>query len=633
MVVFLRKEILFSLLLLFTVFYNFSFVLSEDINTNVTVLNTLPFLEKDILNQTWAMNTNLTDSFFLTDFFKDDNGDNLSFNYSNLSDIEILINSTSSLVSFYPQQNFVGTRNVTFYASDSEGVTPSNLVYLNVGTDNEAPKWFDNLTSSSSISQNDFIDFSVKWTDNTQLKSYIFSINQGSGWINSSEKSFSGLENFSVSTIQISAAPGSTVYWKFYARDTSDNFNFTDNFNFKVNTNNSPVSPPSSTNDSSSNTGSSQKLKEVLKEIGLSLPKKFDFEVSLDFFLLEVFQGGETSVFFNIKNIGTEELKFNLSFDSFKDSLSLDIFNFNLISGKKKGVLLDYLASKEISPGQYFDNLIISANGLTKQIPISILVKPNNPLLILDLYIYDKLVKPGEEVYFSVDLQQENFKEEIEVSAYFAIKSFKGIVIDSSEEKLKLREFLKLNRSLFVPKETKEGDYLIYSRIEFGKKIALDVEPFQVGYKSFFASFFKYSFYIVFLLVLSLIFVILFMKYERNKRKDKLITLYILLLKLKNYLRENDLANAAEIYILIKTKYGEKVPLDLIKDKEFLKKELVRLSSIVQKSVKELPPEEELKDKEVKELDESNKKKIVKVADKKIDKSKELGDVKNVKKE
>src|SRR3989339_483187 len=225
----------------------FSFIYAE-VLTEMNVLNGPPLLIQNIPNFTWATNENLTNAFNLEDYFLDSEGLDMVYSFINTSNI-----------TFYPNLNFVGTETVFFYASDGEENSTSNLVYLNVGTDTESPRYSFLGKSISEIYQNSYVTFSAIWEDNGGLKEYTFSINQGGIWANYTYL-FNGIQNLSSYTKQISAGGGSTVYWYFCAKDTSSNSNCSSTQSFVVSTRVFPPPPSSSNSDRDSSSSSFTKI-------------------------------------------------------------------------------------------------------------------------------------------------------------------------------------------------------------------------------------------------------------------------------------------------------------------------------------------------------------------------------------
>ena len=92
-----------------------------------------------------------------------------------------------------------------------------------------------------------FIKHKVRWTDNTNLSGYIFSFDNGAGiFVNDSFVSMIGTNNWSNASKVINSTVGTTIRWKVYASDTSNNWNETDVFSYTT-TSVSDTIPPTIT--------------------------------------------------------------------------------------------------------------------------------------------------------------------------------------------------------------------------------------------------------------------------------------------------------------------------------------------------------------------------------------------------
>jgi hypothetical protein len=127
----------------------------------------------------------------------------------------------------------LGTWTINVYANDTSDAWDLNSTTF-VVQDARAPEWSDAQTNKTPICENDYVKFTANWTDDVALAGYIFSTNQTGTWVNSSFVSFSGTSDVSETTTQITATTGTTVGWRFYANDTSDNGNVTDIRSFVV---------------------------------------------------------------------------------------------------------------------------------------------------------------------------------------------------------------------------------------------------------------------------------------------------------------------------------------------------------------------------------------------------------------
>lgn len=114
-------------------------------------------------------------------------------------------------------------------------------------------------------------------------------------------------------------------------------------------------------------------------------------------------------------------------------------------------------------------------------------------------------------------------------------------------------------------------------------------------------------------------------KYNRDKKKERLLELYIMLNKLKTLIKQKKEDEALELFIKIKKIYREPVPKEIFDDKERLKKEISELYNNFTKDAKDinkikaaLPPavvnkiqeesKKELKEDIPKEKDKNDKK-------------------------
>ena len=101
-------------------------------------------------------------------------------------------------------------------------------------TYNSYPRWSTPEKNLTTVYRNDYVRFNATWNDDDGLAGYVFSINQGGGWTNSSYTAFSGTSNVSQNVTQITASAETAVQWRFYANDTGNLWNMTDIQQFTI---------------------------------------------------------------------------------------------------------------------------------------------------------------------------------------------------------------------------------------------------------------------------------------------------------------------------------------------------------------------------------------------------------------
>ncbi len=586
-ILFLSKRENFLLFFLFVILIFLRFT-SAEVGTTLEIINAPPYLIKDIPDQSWPENESLIDAFDLDEYFGDQEGTPLTYYNSSVSGIYVEINPITHTVSFYPAPGFSGKREVTFYASDSKYDSPSNVVTLSVGLDKEPPKWFFPGIDKEVIYQSDLVTFTTNWTDDRNLKEFIFSINQGAGWENYSSTFFSGKENISSSKIQIRAPAFNIVYWRYYASDSSGNINVTDIQSFTVSLKETGEGPGSGSNNKTSGG-----LSNLFQNVDVSKARKIeDFQINIYELRVQLKQGESKTRLLKITNTGLEEIFINLSSPKLQDFVVFSSSSFSLPSGKSKEIALDFHAKDRTIPGQYFGYITLSSRNVSKSIPTVLDIQGINLEFDVTLNISEeyKIVKPGKEIKVNMTLKNLKDLKDTKISLYYAIKDYFGTVYNFSEEDATLFSTLSLERTLLVPEGTPKGKYLVYVRASDDKNIAIDSVEFEVGTKFSFSSFIKIGSISLLITIFALFLAILMVKRRKDKEKERILELYILLNKLKSLIKQNKEDEALDLFIKIKKMYREPLPKDIFDDKEKLKKEISLLydSFLKDKNISEL---------------------------------------------
>jgi len=107
----------------------------DDIDQNCR--NDAPVLVSGIPNKIFNEDENQLNTYNLASYFADYEGDSLTFGYTPISNISVVINNGN--VSLYPASDFNGERYLRFIASDGINSTYSNNVTLTVLPVNDAP--------------------------------------------------------------------------------------------------------------------------------------------------------------------------------------------------------------------------------------------------------------------------------------------------------------------------------------------------------------------------------------------------------------------------------------------------------------------------------------------------------------
>lgn len=148
-------------------------------------------------------------------------------------------NGTLASIYFNATGSGISTVGITsaILSNNTGGVITSTIQNTTVnvsgggGGDTTIPKWARNSTNGTGAGT--WALHSVNWTDETALSGYIFEFDNGTGTLaNSSFVTFSGTQNWSNVTKYVNETVGSTVRWRVFTNDSSNNRNSTSLFTY-----------------------------------------------------------------------------------------------------------------------------------------------------------------------------------------------------------------------------------------------------------------------------------------------------------------------------------------------------------------------------------------------------------------
>ncbi len=130
----------------FSVYDGDSIVNSGNVTLRVLPVNDAPkFIDNrgEIENKTWREDEVFCDGINLSYYFSDIDFDVLVFGVVGNNFVTVVINQSTGMVSFYSDENWFGSENVVFSATDGFDIIYSNVVVLTVVDVNEVPKFWD----------------------------------------------------------------------------------------------------------------------------------------------------------------------------------------------------------------------------------------------------------------------------------------------------------------------------------------------------------------------------------------------------------------------------------------------------------------------------------------------------------
>ena len=197
----------------------------------------------------WASNTDF--------LIPKDSGNPFYTNISNPFTTSSLSAGQSEIVTFWV--NATGdvstNRSLLAFANTTSDQSISNITgIMNVtisaaAADSTPPQWSNNQTNSTLAGST--VNHSVFWTDNLDLNVSVFSLDNGNGsFLNFTTQAIDST-NWTNFSYVVNSTVGSTIQWRVYANDTTDNLNVTSDFQYDTTTDNFPQWFDNSTNSTS----------------------------------------------------------------------------------------------------------------------------------------------------------------------------------------------------------------------------------------------------------------------------------------------------------------------------------------------------------------------------------------------
>ncbi|MBU0906531.1 MAG: hypothetical protein KKD18_00180 [Nanoarchaeota archaeon] len=597
-----------KILLLVVVIALFSFLTQLKAETVPTQLeahydNVPPVLVQNIPDQYLTINLNKTNAFNLDDYFIDNETLIYSVNYTGAHNVTAIIGS-NNLVSFYPEYNFNGSINVTFSAYDGFVSTESNIVEIFVSEDTQPPQWSNPTIThaGTTIYQNVYVNFSVDWTDNFGLSNFVFMIDQGSGFASYSAETMTGTQNKSQYRAIITSS-GGTINWKFGAYDLAGNYNETEVQNFTVAT--TPAPPESGGGE----TTTTQREPRYGAGYAPAAPttggkETKGFTISPESFSIELKQGSSITLTIKITNTGTKELEFLTSLAGL-DSLSKTISEtgFNISAGESKTVNIMLDSSNETPVDIHYGKITVLGGGEEKDIMISVTVRAAITDIDVNVAVLKsfKQVRPGKMVKANVTVENLAELDTKTVTLYYLLTDFVGNILDSKTEDFELaQKQISLEKNLTVPENVPSGEYIFFARATSNQDTNIASDTFFVGNRFAVWGFIKTNLLILLIIVASMIVALLMVKHYKNQERLRLLNLYVMITNLKKLLKENKLEDAINLYIRIKSSYGQQLSHRALQNKEELKQEMQKLTDKLH-STEAIKIQEEAKEQSKKE--------------------------------
>jgi len=199
-----------------------------------------------------------------------------------------------------------------------------------------------------------------------------------------------------------------------------------------------------------------------------------DFSLNLERIKISLKQGETKKQEIIITNTGDEKLEIEIEISKLKEFIKIDESKFDLNKGESKTIVLDFLAREDAVQDLYVGKLIVKADGLEKEILVTIEIESKKALFDLSVEIPEKFlyVRPGEEIIGVINLYNLGDLGRVDVFIDYIIRDEDGNDIIIEQESLAVETKAGFLKSLRIPLDVEPGNYIFYVRATYQGEVA-----------------------------------------------------------------------------------------------------------------------------------------------------------------
>lgn len=257
---------------------------------------------------------------------------------------------------------------------------------------------------------------------------------------------------------------------------------------------------------------------------GIAIVKKIKkFSLDKEKIKIKLKQGETKEEKIIIKNTGNYSMKITLSLSGVEGFIKMSENEFELSAGELKSISLDIIARENSIPELYTGKLVVKGDGIEKEILIAMEIESKRPLFDVAVGIPEKFLKisPGEDIVANIKLFRAVKTGKNDVEIEYSVRDAGDNLIISDTESMSIEAQANFIKTLRIPEDAKEGDYVFYVRVKYDEQIASGSEWFKVekAYISVLSSILSTA--LVFIPIVFIIIVIIILFEMRRVRKSK----------------------------------------------------------------------------------------------------------------
>jgi hypothetical protein len=153
-----------------------------------------------------------------------------------------------------------------------------------------------------------------------------------------------------------------------------------------------------------------------------------------------------------------------------------------LAPNEEKKITLTIFSSDQQEVDTYSGFIEVSSGSFLKKIPIIIGVRDKKALFDIKLTIPDdkRYLYDYEKAIADIHLINMGDLKPVDVTLYYAIKNLEGEVLTFKEDTLAIYDEQTLQRIIELPRGIDNGDYILYSRVDYGNESATSADLIHI---------------------------------------------------------------------------------------------------------------------------------------------------------
>ena len=220
-----------------------------------------------------------------------------------------------------------------------------------------------------------------------------------------------------------------------------------------------------------------------------------------------------------VTNNGTQDLLINISLTNLGEFIILEKEFFILKKGESETIKFNVFAPSEKDADIYLGKINFNSPYVKKSANVVLNIKEPVPLFDIKTIILRKFLLPGDIVEADVEIINLGTLRNISVEIEYSIKNFNDEILVSNEKSFIIDEFFSDRLSFELPKDISMGEYIFYSRVNYGDRGVSSYDSFFIEKLSLLIL----VIIIIFIFVMIVILVIIIKRKKEEEKNNKIV--------------------------------------------------------------------------------------------------------------